>query len=360
MSTSFHPLTIKCINRETPECVSVSFHVPEELKDTFRFKQGQYLTFKSKDGQEEIRRSYSICASPCEDELKVAVKKISDGVFSSYINDIAKEGDVLEVMPPQGNFFTELNENHQKTYVAFVAGSGITPVISIIKSVLKNEANSQFILIYGNRNKASIIFKEEIEALKNRFMQRLSVYHILSREMADADILSGRINANKAELFLKHIIPADKIDDVFLCGPEDMILGVRDTLVNAGLDAKKIHFELFYSAASDQKKKEHQQAVNRADDQYSKVVVKLDASALNMDLAYHGQTILDAALQNGADLPYACKGGVCATCKCKLEKGEVEMDINYSLEQDELDAGFILSCQAHPRSAEVVVNFDIK
>lgn len=360
MSTTFHPLKIKRINRETNDCVSVSFDVPEDLKDLFQFKQGQYLTFKSKDGQEEIRRSYSICASPCENELKVAVKKISEGIFSSYINDLAKEGDVLEVMPPQGNFFTEINKDHQKTYVAFVAGSGITPVISIIKSVLKNEPNSQFILIYGNRNKGSIIFKEEVEALKNRYMQRLSVYHILSREMADADILSGRINAEKAELFLKHIIPTDKIDEVFLCGPEDMILGVRDTLVNAGLDSKKIHFELFYSAASAQKKKEHQEAVNRPDDQYSKVVVKLDASALNMDLAYHGQTILDAALQNGADLPYACKGGVCATCKCKLEKGEVEMDINYSLEQDELDAGFILSCQAHPRSADVVVNFDIK
>ncbi len=360
MSTTFHPLKIKRINRETPDCVSVSFDVPETLKDIFTFKQGQYLTFKSLDGAEEIRRSYSICASPCENQLKVAVKKITEGVFSSYINDIAKEGDILEVMPPQGTFFTEIHAEHQKTYVAFAAGSGITPIISIIKSVLRNEPNSQFILIYGNKNKGSIIFKEEIEALKNQFMQRLSVYHILSREMADADLLSGRINAEKADLFLKHIIPANQIDEVFLCGPEDMILGVRDTLVDAGVDSKKIHFELFFSAASAQKKKEHQQAVNRADDQYSKVVVKLDASALNMDLAYHGQTILDAALQNGADLPYACKGGVCATCKCKLEKGEVEMDINYSLEQDELDAGFILSCQAHPRSAEVVVNFDIK
>lgn len=360
MSTTFHPLKIKKIKRETPECVSVSFDVPEDLKDTFKFTQGQYLTFKGQSNGEEIRRSYSICASPCENELKVAVKKIADGAFSTYINDAAKEGDVLEVMTPQGTFFTTLNSDHEKTYVAFVAGSGITPVMSIIKSVLKNEPNSQFVLVYGNRNKANIIFKEDIEALKNIYMERLSVYHILSREIADADLLAGRINAEKARLFLDHIIPANTIDEVFLCGPEEMILSVRDTLKNAGVDAKKIHFELFYSATSEQKKKEHAQAVNHVDDQYSKVTVKLDASALNLDLAYHGQTILDAALQNGADLPFACKGGVCATCKCKLEKGEVEMDINYSLEQDELDAGFILSCQAHPRSEEVVVNFDIK
>ncbi|WP_313026760.1 1,2-phenylacetyl-CoA epoxidase subunit PaaE [Soonwooa sp.] len=360
MSTTFHPLKIKKIKRETPDCVSVSFDVPEDLKEQFRFTQGQYLTFKQINNGQEIRRSYSICASPCEDELKVAVKKITDGVFSSYINDVAKEGDVVEVMTPQGTFFTELKPYNKKTYVAFAAGSGITPVMSIVKSVLKNEPNSNFVLIYGNRNKAHIIFKEDIEALKNIFMDRLSVYHILSREIADADLLAGRITAEKAKLFLEHIVPVDTIDEVFLCGPEDMILDVRDTLQDAGLEPKKIHFELFYSATAEEKKKEHAQAVNRADDKYSKVTVKLDASALNMDLAYHGQTILDAALQNGADLPYACKGGVCATCKCKLEKGEVEMDINYSLEQDELDAGFILSCQAHPRSEEVIVNFDIK
>lgn len=360
MSTTFHPLKIKKIKRETPECVSLSFDVPEELKENFKFTQGQYLTFKRENNGEEIRRSYSICASPCDDELKVAVKKIEDGAFSSYINDQAKEGDVLEVMMPQGSFFTELKEEHKKTYVAFVAGSGITPVMSIIKAVLKNEPESNFVLVYGNRNKANIIFKEDIEALKNRYMERFSIYHILSRELADADLLSGRINAEKAQFFLDHIVPVDHIDEVFLCGPEEMILSVRDTLQNAGTEANKIHFELFYSAAAEQKKKDHAKAVNRDDDQYSKVTVKLDASALNLDLAYHGQTILDAALQNGADLPYACKGGVCATCKCKLEKGEVEMDINYSLEQDELDAGFILSCQAHPRSEEVVVNFDIK
>lgn len=360
MSTQFHPLTIKSIQKETTDCVSVAFDVPKDLEEAFRFKQGQYLTFRANKNGEEIRRSYSICASPCDKELKVAVKKITDGLFSSFINNEAKAGDVLEVMPPQGNFYTEISKDQSKRYVAFAAGSGITPVISMIKAVLRNEPNSQFVLVYGNKNKASIIFKEEIEALKNRYMNRFSVYHILSREVADADLLSGRITADKAQFFLDHVIPANKIDEVFLCGPEEMILGVRDTLQQAGVDKKKIHFELFYSATSEQKKKEHAQAVNKADDQYSQVTVKLDATALKLDLAYHGQTILDAALQNGADLPFACKGGVCATCKCKLEKGEVEMDINYSLEPDELEAGFILSCQAHPRSEEVVVNFDIK
>lgn len=360
MSTIFHPLKVKKIKRETPDCVSVSFHVPEELEKTFRFTQGQHLTFRQMDKNQEIRRSYSICSSPCENELKIAVKKIPEGIFSSFMNEKLKEGDTLETMPPQGKFFTELNPENKKTYIAFAAGSGITPVISIMKSVLETEPGSRFILIYGNRNKGTIIFKEEIEALKNRFMENLSIYHILSREVADSDFLSGRIDSEKAKSFLRHIIPADRIDEIFLCGPEEMIMNVRETLINSGIDAKKIHFELFFSAASTERKKEHELAVNQSDDDYSKVIIKLDATAMSLNLAYHGQTILDAALQNGADLPYACKGGVCATCKCKLEKGEVEMDINYSLEPDELAAGFILSCQSHPRSEEVVVNFDIK
>ena len=360
MSVIFYPLTVKKVKKETQDCVSVSFDVPAELSEQFKFTQGQYLTFRQMNGNQELRRSYSICASPHEGELKVAVKKVPEGLFSSFMNENLKEGDVLEVMPPMGKFYTELNPENKKTYVAFAAGSGITPVISIIKSVLKNEPQSQFILIYGNKNKGTIIFKEEIEALKDRFMERLSIYHILSREVADADLLSGRINSEKAESFIKNIIPAEKIDEVFLCGPEEMILSVRDTLIQSGVEAKKIHFELFFSAASAEKKKEHELAINKSDDDFSKVTVKLDATALKLDLAYHGPTILDAALQNGADLPYACKGGVCATCKCKLEKGEVEMDINYSLEPDEIAAGFILSCQAHPRSEEVVVNFDIK
>lgn len=360
MAINFHQLRVKNVKKETPDCVSVTFDVPEELNKEFSFKHGQYLTLKNHHNNEEIRRSYSICSSPLDNELRVAVKKIDDGVFSTFMNDQIKIGDVLDVMTPQGNFFTEVHEDNKKLYVGIVAGSGITPVLSIMKTVLQTEPNSEVILLYGNKNKGSIIFKEEIEALKNRYMQRLSVYNILSRETADAEILSGRIDKEKIEYFLKNIINPTDVSEVFLCGPEEMILSGRDAFVGAGVDLKHVHFELFYSASSEAKKVERKNAVKESNDTMSKVTVKLDATSLQLDLGYHGDTILDAALQNGADLPYACKGGVCATCKCKVLKGEVEMDINYSLEPDEIARGFVLSCQAHPRSAEVIVDFDAK
>jgi ring-1,2-phenylacetyl-CoA epoxidase subunit PaaE len=360
MAINFHKLSVKQVKRETPECVSVVLDVPADLKNEFNFKQGQYLTFKDIKNNEEIRRSYSICSCPTDGELRVAVKKIQNGVFSTYVNDSLQVGDVLEVMTPQGNFYTEVEPTNEKLYVGIVAGSGITPVMSIMKAVLNTEPNSKFVLLYGNRNKGNIIFKEEIEALKNKHMERLSVYNILSREIADAEVLSGRIDRDKIDYFLQHIIDPKQVSEVFLCGPEEMILSGRDAFVEAGVDKKKVHFELFYSAAAEAKKVEHQNVVAESDDTMSKLTIKLDASALMIDLGYHGETILDAALKNGADLPYACKGGVCATCKCKVEKGEVHMDINYSLEPDEVEAGFVLSCQAHPRSEEVVVNFDIK
>ncbi len=360
MAINFHPLRVKNVKRETADCVSITFDVPEELNNEFKFKQGQYLTFKKFQNNEEIRRSYSICSSPFDNELRVAVKKIEDGIFSTYMNDFVKVGDVLEVMTPQGNFFTELDKNNNKKYVAIVAGSGITPVLSIVKTVLKAEPNSQFVLLYGNRNKASIIFKEEIEALKNRYIERLSVYNILSRERADAEILSGRIDKVKIQYFLKNIIDSKQIGEVFLCGPEKMILNSREAFIEAEVDSKKIHFELFFSETAEAKKVERQHTVIKSDDIISKVTIQLDATSLQIDLGYHGDPILDAALQNGADLPYACKGGICATCKCKVLKGEVEMDINYSLEPDELERGFVLACQSHPRSKEVIVDFDAK
>ncbi|WP_291095605.1 FAD-binding oxidoreductase, partial [Empedobacter sp. UBA7252] len=223
MAINFHQLRVKNVKKETPDCVSVTFEVPEELNQEFKFKHGQYLTFKNFHNNEEIRRSYSICSSPLDNELRVAVKKIEDGIFSTFVNDTIKVGDVLDVMTPQGNFFTEVHEDNKKLYVGIVAGSGITPVLSIIKTVLQTEPNSQFVLLYGNRNKSSIIFKEEIEALKNRYMERISVYNILSRETADAEILSGRIDKSKIEYFLQNIIDPKEVSEVFLCGPEEMI-----------------------------------------------------------------------------------------------------------------------------------------
>jgi len=358
MAVTFHPLKVKRVFRETADCISVLFDVPEELKPTFVFKQGQNLTLRKSFNGQEVRRTYSICTSPLDGELRVAIKRIPEGVFSGYVNEELRAGDTLEVMPPQGRFFTEAHPAQTKMYVAFAAGSGITPILSIIKTILRTEPQSRFCLVYGNRTRGSIIFKNELEALKNRFMDRLSIYHILSREKADAEILSGRIDAEKCRFFLEKIIAAKSIDECFLCGPEAMIHDVRDVLLNAGVGPKKIHYELFHSAAGSKPREAAAQIP--ADDKQSTLTVTLDGSAVQLTMGYHGESILDAALRNGADLPFACKGGVCATCRARLTQGQVEMDINYALEQDELDAGFILTCQAHPRSPEVSVNFDIK
>jgi ring-1,2-phenylacetyl-CoA epoxidase subunit PaaE len=364
MSTPhFHTLKVKEVHPETADCVSVSFEVPESLKETFHFLPGQYLTLRKNIDGVEIRRSYSICAAPGDEELRVAVKKVDEGKFSGYVNGHLKPGDELEVMPPLGKFTPRSAAKAGKKYLAFAAGSGITPIIGIMKSVLKHEPDSSFTLIYGNKNRGSIIFKESIEALKNKYMNRLSVYHIFTRETMDTPLFNGRINAEKAKAFCQSLIDAPGMDEIFICGPEDMILGLRDYFIEEQkLDAHKVHFELFSSP--DQPKSVHkaweekQQQIDPT--KVSQVTVKLDGAAFEMNLAYGGDNILDAALQQGADLPYACKGGVCSTCKAKLISGEVDMEVNYALEPDELAANFILTCQSHPRTERVVVDFDVK
>lgn len=359
MATTFYPLSVKNIRQETADCVSVSFEIPENLSKEFEFKQGQYLTFKKDFGGDEARRSYSICSSPMDGEVRVAIKQVENGLFSTFINKELKVGDVLETMAPQGLFTTTVAATQKKNYVAFAAGSGITPILSIIKTVLQTEPESNFLLVYGNKNRASIIFKNALEALKNKYMERLSIYNILSREQADATLLHGRIDATKCTHFLDKIIDPKAIDEAFLCGPEEMILSCKEELIKAGVPEKQVHYELFFSATAAQKQQERE-SIKPENDKMSTITVRLDGSASQMTLGYNGESILDAALANGADLPFACKGGVCATCRCKLEEGEIEMDVNYSLEKDELANGFILACQAHPRSEKVVINFDVR
>lgn len=240
----FQKLTVKDIRRETPDCVSIAFDVPEELKSQYQFSQGQNLTVRLKWNDEEIRRSYSICSSPLDDELRIAVKKVSSGKFSSFANLELKKGDTLEVLPPTGTFYTELRTTHKKKYLAFAAGSGITPIISIIKTTLLTEPGSQFTLIFGNRSRNSIIFKEQIDALKNKYMDRFTIIHVLSREKTDALINHGRINAEKCQE-LQKIIDFSTMDEIFLCGPEEMIFSVRDWLQQRGIERRRIHFELF-------------------------------------------------------------------------------------------------------------------
>lgn len=359
MSIHFQKLTVADIRKETADCVSVSFTVPADLKETFQYKQGQYITLRTIIHGKDVRRSYSICSSPLDNELRVAVKKVDGGLFSVYANERLQKGDVLDVMPPIGKFFTELDPHQSKNYVGFAAGSGITPLLSILKTTLRTEPKSEFTLVYGNRNRHSIIFKEELEGLKNLYMNRFRVIYVLSREKTDAAINFGRIDAEKCSALSGKTIDITNTDAFFLCGPENMIFSVKDQLEQSGVDKKKIHFELFTTPGSSQPSIAKSESSAKQEVK-SKITIKLDGISFDFDLGFEGDAILDAALKNGADLPYACKGGVCCTCRAKLVEGEVDMDVNYGLEPEEIAQGFILTCQSHPRTEKVVVDFDIK
>ena len=354
----FHSLTVSDVRRETEDTVSVAFEVPESIASEYSFKQGQYLTFKIELGGEEIRRNYSICTSPLEDELRVAIKKVEGGLFSTYANEQLSKGDVLEVMTPLGRFYTDVNEGQQKSYLAFAAGSGITPIMAHMKTVLSVESTSEFTLIYGNKSTSSIIFREEIEDLKNRYMGRLRVFHVLSREASEFPFLQGHIDSEKCSMFFEHFIDVEGLDEAFICGPAPMIDAVRQSLQDAGLDRKQIHFELFASPQQLAERPEEKAGTAKKAGFQAHVEIILDGLKTEFEMDSGDNNILDAALKNGADLPFACKGGVCATCRAKVDEGKVEMEVNYSLEPDEVDRGFILTCQSHPTTERVVVNFD--
>ena len=362
MATHFHALRIKDICKETAECVSIAFEIPEALKPEFLFTQGQNITLKTTLNGQEIRRSYSICSGIADNELRVAVKKVDNGLFSTFANKKLQAGDTIEILPPSGRFFTTLHAANKKNYLAFAAGSGITPILSIIKTTLATEPQSSFTLVYGNRNRASIIFKEQLEALKNRFTARFVLHHILSREKTDAAINHGRINKEKCLQLGEKLVDLTGMDEVFICGPEEMIFSVKEGLEQKGVSSHRIHFELFTTPGQKTGGASTGGSTTTAapTGKISKVTVKLDGIAFDFDLPYNSDAILDAALQQGADLPFACKGGVCATCRARLVEGQVEMDNNYALEPEEVKAGFILTCQSHPRSEKVVVDFDTR
>jgi ring-1,2-phenylacetyl-CoA epoxidase subunit PaaE len=362
MSIHFHPVRIKDLKKETEDCVSVLFEIPAGLKDVFAFNQGQSLTMRTFLNGEEVRRTYSICSSPLDNEWRVAIKKVEGGLFSRFANNELKKNDLLEVMPPVGNFFTPLDPLAKKSYIAFAAGSGITPVISIIKTTLRKEPNSQFTLVYGNRRRNSIIFFEELQDLKDKYLTRFNLIHILSRERTDAELNFGRVTVDKL-IALNKIIDYQKIDEFFVCGPEEMIFSVKAFLEQQGINKNNIHFELFTTPG--QKKfvvtSEGASGQPSGNAAKSRITVKLDGRSFDFDLSLNSDTtILDAALQQGADLPFACKGGVCCTCKARLVQGEVEMDVHWGLEDEEVNKGYILTCQSHPKTETVVVDFDIK
>lgn len=361
MKKSFHKLKVSEVRPETHDTVSVKVDVPESLVEEFMYKAGQYLTFKQDINGEDVRRSYSLCSSPVDGEWRVAIKKVPGGRFSTFANKHLKAGDELEVMPPQGNFVTDIAANREKHYVFFAAGSGITPVHSLIKTILSQEANSRITLFYGNKTGGSIIFKESLEALKNKNLGRFAIYYFLSRERMDAELFQGRIDADKCKTLLNCFSQLSKADEYFICGPYEMIEAIKDTLAASGIDKEKIHFELFATPEQlkqNGKPQSQQSPIPEADATFSDVTVKVDGLAIDFQLAYDGDSILDAASQKGADLPYSCKGGVCSTCRAKLVEGDVHMTVNYALEEDEIEDGYILTCQSHPTSERVVIDFD--
>ena len=353
---TFHPLTVAHVKRETRDAVVLTLAVPDELQETFRFKQGQYLTFRAEIDGEEIRRSYSIC-SAAGDLCRVGVKKVPDGAFSTWVNDTVRPGQVLEAMPPIGNFSVPLEPSNRNHYVGFAAGSGITPLLSIIKTTLATESHSQFSLFYGNRASSTIMFREELEDLKNRHLGNLSVTHILSREHQEIDLFNGRIDRQKCKLLFKHWLDVETVDAAFICGPQQMMLEVAESLQEHGLDKRQIKFELFASADRGERRRAPR-APGPARTDVCEATITLDGLSRSFAFAKNTLTLLDAAMREGLEVPYACKAGVCSTCRAMLVEGQADMDANYALEDYEIARGYVLTCQAYPVSDRVVVDYD--
>lgn len=351
----FHQIKVRDVYKETKDCSVISFDIPSDMKDEFKYAHGQHLTLRAFIDGQDVRRSYSLCSSPVEDQWKVAVKKINGGLFSAYVHENLKKGDVLDLMPPNGVFNTPIADT-AKNYIVFAAGSGITPILSIIKTHLALEPNSKFQLFYLNRSVKSIIFKEEIEQLKNRYFGRLEIFHFLTKEHRNIELLNGRFTAEKLQTLTKNIIDVPSVDECFICGPEAMIFLIRDELMAAGLSKDKIHFELFNTGNSEAD-------IERTNRILEKKVEGTEVTIIDGGKEFHFimdddfDNILDGALAAGADLPFACKGGVCSTCRCKVIDGTVEMKINYALDENEVAKNYILSCQAVPTSEKVVVDF---
>ena len=352
----FHSLTVTDITKTTDDCVLVSFKVPKDSAEAFHYKQGQYLTLKTEIEGESVQRSYSLCSSPLDKVLQVGIKQVPYGKFSTYANQVLKVGDSLESLEPNGKFYVEVDKEAQKNYVCFAAGSGITPMLSIIKTHLLSEPNATFKLFYINQTVTSIILKEELEALKNQYMERFEIFHFLTKQNRSIELFNGRIDKKKLEVISKTICKLDQIDDYFLCGPEAMIFLVKDFLTAQSVDESKIHFELFTSSGV--KPVLSKEVEEKLKGKTCEVTLIEGGKSMNFELVMGGDNILDAALNNAADLPYACKGGVCCTCRAKLIEGEVTMGVTYGLEKDEIEAGYILTCQALPTTEKVVVDFD--
>jgi ring-1,2-phenylacetyl-CoA epoxidase subunit PaaE len=354
--SKFHSLPVARVERETRDAVAITFAVPDALREKFRFAQGQHLTLRTDLAGQDVRRSYSICSAVQDGTLRIAVKKTPGGVFSTWANEALKPGDRIEVMPPLGHFNVPLDAAASRHYLGFAAGSGITPLLSIVKTTLAAEPKSQFTLVYGNRASGTVMFKEELAALKDIYLGRFNLVHVLSREAQDIELLHGRIDRAKADALLAKWVSLPDIDATFVCGPEGMMEAVIAALKARGVPDEKIRIERF--AASIPKHTHVAHVAPEPGHTECEVTVTLDGATRTFILEKAKENILEAGLRNGIELPYSCKGGVCSTCRCRLVHGEVDMDVNFALEDYEVARGFILSCQSYPVTDKVTIDFD--
>ncbi len=354
----FHELTIADVRQETRDTVSIRFEVPEELRDTYRYEPGQHVALRTWIDGEEVMRTYSICTGVQDEELRVAVKQQPHGRFSSFANGALNAGDRLEVMPPAGHFNVPFETGNAKHYLAFAAGSGITPIMSLARTALATEPESRFTLVYGNRATPSVIFREALEDLKNTYMGRFNLIHVMSRERTDIELFHGRIDADKCHALFQHWIDLEDVDEAFICGPEPMIHGVSAALEEHGMPKARIHFELFTQPGEAKRRHEARVQDLQADHSTSEIAVRVDGQETLFELPRNTDSVLDGGLAAGADLPFSCKGGVCSTCRARVIEGEVEMDVNYALEDYEVEAGYVLTCQSYPVTDRVVLDYD--
>ena len=359
MSVIFHPLRVRSIEPDTQEAVVVSFDVPQELREVFGFTQGQYLTLRTQIEGQDLRRSYSICAGVDDGELRVGVRKVKGGVFSNWINESLKAGDSIQVMAPQGRFFVPLDRQARRHHVGIAGGSGITPILSIMKTVLAREPRSSFTLVYGNRQLSSTMFKEEIEDLKNRYLSRLVLHHVFSDEHTEVPLNRGVMNRDKIGELLERVVPADSIDHVYVCGPFQMNDEAEAALLEAGVPEERIHIERFGVALPSTGPVDAVIHEARAGDaEKARVVIIRDGLQREIEFRKDQPSILDCASGAGLEVPFSCTSGVCGTCRAKVIEGQVRMERNFALDKNEVAAGFVLTCQAHPLTERVVLSFD--
>jgi len=355
----FHSLEVKEVHQETSDCIVVGFDVPVNLAADFQFKHGQYVTLKLTVNGEELRRSYSICSSPLDTgHFRIAVKKVPNGRASTQLVEKLRPGMQIEVMSPMGNFTTELDGSGKRHFVAFAAGSGITPILSILKTVLRSEPGSRFTLFYGNSEVDRIIFRKRLEELRTQFGERLEVHHILTKGADEDALFNGRITTDKARQLLSRFVSDSLEKEYFICGPEQMMVNVSEALESMGVYKRKVHIELFTTPVSTEAKRPPESAGPGAFTGVAEVKVILDGREHEIKVEAKGDPVLDVALDAGLDVPFACKGAVCCTCKARVVEGHVEMAMNYALTDEEVADGYVLTCQTHPRSARVVIDYD--